>query len=161
MSFSRGTGTNKIILCPDQPLTGSQAPIGPVAPTHRCTPGPTHHRPYGGDTGYGGSAATAQQTVNKIPTTTSVSSLPNPSRSGQRGDLHPDPLDDGDGRCTSVLTSGRQPAVQLRAGRTPGADSLHHTDRAGLPLDAHHSDETRRLTSKHDIDITVREGNRW
>jgi hypothetical protein len=81
VSFSRGTGTNKTALCPNQSLTLVASSYQASCSISSLPAGTyTITAAYSGDTDYGGSAATVQQTVNKIPTTTSVSSSKNPSR---------------------------------------------------------------------------------
>src|SRR5487761_1789928 len=80
VSFSRGTGTNKTALCPDQSLTlvgGSYQARCTISSLSAATY--TITAAYSGDADYGGSAAMMQQTVNKTPTTTAVSSSKNPS----------------------------------------------------------------------------------
>jgi streptogramin lyase len=84
VSFSRGTGTNKTALCPDQSLTlvaGSYQASCTISSLSAATY--TITAAYSGNPNYGGSTATVQQSVNKIPTATGVSSSVNPSRSGQ------------------------------------------------------------------------------
>ena len=83
VSFTRGTGTSKIALCPDQHLTRIMRSYQARCTISSLAAGSyAIAATYSGDINYTGSAATVQQTVNKTPTTTAVSSSKNPSTYG-------------------------------------------------------------------------------
>jgi hypothetical protein len=91
VSFARGTGAGKITLCPHQDLSlvnGSYRATCTISSLPAATYPYTVVASYTGGTDYIGSSATVQQTVNKTPTSTAVSSSMNPSGYSHRVTLH-------------------------------------------------------------------------